>query len=178
MLKKIFILSALLIASAAGAVVKENGIAALNVEKVRMETKAGKSIMQQIGDLEVKLQDKSNKIQKELDALKQDLDKQRAVLSKEAFAKKEADFNNKFVEARKDMQKEVSIIEQAQQRALAEFDTVAYEIIKGIIKEDGYLQIIHHNVLIYTDPKSDITSQVIAAMDKKINNITLKLETK
>lgn len=178
MLKKLLICSALLIASTVGAAVKENGIAALNVEKVRMETKAGKSILQQINELEVKLQDKSNKMQKEFDRLKQDLDKQRAVLSKEAFAKKEADFNNKFVEARKEMQKEVSIIEQAQQKALAEFDTVAYEVIKVIIKEEGYLQIIHHNVLIYTDPKSDITSQVIAAMDKKIDNITLKLESK
>ena len=195
MLKKIFIYSALFISSIATAADKGNSIAIVNVEKLKMESKAGKSIAQQIVDMQNKFQERWNNIknisidiindnmndntnkniiEKDFEAKKQDLDKQKAVLSKEAFAKKEADFNNKIVEARNELKKEAGSMEQMQQTASVEFDTIAFEIIKTIVKENNYQQVFPAGYLIYFDPKSDITSQVMAGLDKQLDTITLK----
>jgi outer membrane protein len=173
MLKKIFIYSALFISSIATAADK-GSIAIVNLEKLKTETKAAQSIAQQVNDLQLKFQEKIGKIEKEFEAKKQTLDKQRTVLSKEAFAKKEAEFNNKIVDARNELKKEAGTIEQMQQTASMEFDTLAYDVTKNIAKENNYSHIFAAGYMLYFDPKTDITSQVIAGMDKKIDSITLK----
>jgi outer membrane protein len=151
-----------------------NGIATVNVDKVKMETKAGKSIADQLIALQTNFKDKVAKLQKDFDAKKQELDKQKNVLSKEAFAKKEEDFNYKVNESRNDIQKEASDIEGMQQIALSEFNSIALEVITNLAKEGKYLQIFPTELMIYADSKVDITSQVIAGIDKKSTNIVVK----
>jgi outer membrane protein len=174
MLKKIFIYAALFISSIATAADKSNSIAIVNIEKLKTETKAAQSIAQQINDLQIKFQEKITKIEKEFEAKKQTLDKQRTVLSKEAFAKKEAEFNNKIVEARNELKKEAGNIEQMQQTASIEFDTIAFETTRAIAKENNYSHVFAAGYMLYFDPRTDITSLVIAGMDKKIDSIALK----
>lgn len=151
-----------------------NGIATVNVDKVKMETKAGKSIADQLAILQDNFKIKVAKLQKDFDSQKQELDKQKNVLSKESFAKKETEFNNKVNDSRKEIQKEAGDIEQTQQVALSEFNNIALAVISDLAKEGKYLQIFPAELLIYADPKIDITSQVIAGIDKKSDNIALK----
>jgi Skp family chaperone for outer membrane proteins len=172
MLKKIFIFSLLTLSSLAFAA--GNGIAIVNTDKVKMETKAGQSISQQLAELEKSFKDKVNKMQQDFDSKKQELDKQKAVLSKEAFSKKETDFNTKLVDSRKNLQKEASDLEQMQQVALEEFNGLALSVIGDLAKENQYSQVFPSALMVYADPKSDITSQVIASIDKKIDRIELK----
>lgn len=151
-----------------------NNIAVVNTDKIRMETKAGKSIADQLMKLQKTFQDKVAKLQKDFDTKKAELDKQKSVLSKEAFAKKEVEFNNKFNDARTQMQQEASDMEQMQQVALNEFNVVAMEVVTAVAKEGKYMQIFPAELLVYVDPKADITSQVVAGIDKKIVTIALK----
>ncbi len=176
MLKKIAvsILIVLAISRISVAADNSNHIAVINTDKIRMETKAGKSIADQLMKLQKTFQDKVTKLQKDFDTKKAELDKQKSVLSKEAFAKKEAEFNNKFNDSRTQMQQEASDMEQMQQAALNEFNTVAMEVVNVVAKEGQYTQVFPAELLIYVDPKSDITSQVIAGIDKKISTIALK----
>lgn len=175
MLKKLFIsLFAIALTLNSHALADGNGIAVVNVDKVKMETKAGKSIAEQLNNLQNKLKDKVAKLQKDFDSQKQDIDKQKTVLSKDAFEKKENEFNDKVNNARKDIQTESTDIEQMQQTALEEFNQIALSVIADIAKEGKYLQIIPAEIVIYSDPKVDITSQVIAAIDKKADTIALK----
>lgn len=175
MLKRIFLLTSILVLNiTAFAADINNGIAVINTEKIKTDTKAGQSIAQQLSDLQNKFKDKVAKLTQEFDGKKQELDKQKAVLSKEAFAKKEAEFNAKLAESRKELQAEANKLEQMQQAALAEFNNIARAVIEEIVKESRYLQVLPAEVLIHADPKSDITSQVIANIDKKTDKITLK----
>lgn len=151
-------------------------IGVVNIDKVRLDTKAGKSIAQQVESLQNKFKEKVDKLQLDLDSKKTELDKQRAILSKEAFAKKETEFNNSLNESRKNIQKEAGELEQMQQPALDAFDKVALEVVTSISKENNYTQILPSAVIIYTDPANDITSQVIAGIDKKIQNIPVQKE--
>ena len=114
MLQKIIISIFILVSTSFALADSGNGIAVVNTDKVRMETKAGKSIAQQLTDLQNKFKLKIDKLQKDFDSQKLELDKQKTVLSKEAFAKKEAEFNNKFSEARNQLQQEASNMEQMQ----------------------------------------------------------------
>lgn len=152
----------------------DNGIAIVNVDKVKMETKAGKSIATQLTKLQNDLKDKVAKLQKDFYNQKQDLDKQKNVLSKEAFTKKETEFNNKVNDSQKEIQTEANNIEVMQQNSLNEFNNVALGIIADLAKEGNYLQVFPAEIVIYSSPKVDITSQVIAGIDKKIDTITLK----
>lgn len=174
MIKKIIISILAISLSISAAALADNGIAVVNVDKVKVETKAGKSIADQLNNLQNKLKDKVAKLQKDFDAQKQDLEKQKTVLSKDAFTKKENDFNDKVNNARKDIQAEAGDIEQMQQTALGEFNNIALAVISDLAKEGKYLQIMPAEIVIYSDPKTDITSQVIAAIDKKTDSIALK----
>ena len=47
-------------------------------------------------------------------------------------------------------------------------------MINDIAKDGNYSLILPSALTVYADPKSDITSQVIASIDKKVDTITLK----
>ncbi len=175
MLRKLIIsLIAVIAISSAALADDKNSIVTVNVDKVKMETKAGQSIAKQLGDIQNAFKDKVTKLQQDFDNQKVELDKQKTVLSKEAFAKKEAAFNTKLNDSRKAMQKEAGDLEQMQQNALNEFNNIALAVISDMAKENNYTQIFPVEILIYADPKIDITSQVIAAIDKKSDNIAVK----
>ena len=174
MLKKLFILSALAISGSAFAADVNNGVAVISVEKLNTETKAGKSMIQQLEALDKAFKDKVSKLSQEFENKKQELDKQKGVLSKEAFAKKEAEFSAKLAESRKALVQEENKIKQMQQNAVNEFNALARDVIQTIVKEGKHLHVLAQENVIYADPKSDITSQVIAGIDKKADKITLK----
>jgi len=174
MLKKLSILTILAMSGASFAADAGNGVAVINTDKIKTDTKAGQSIAQQLTDLQTAFKDKITKLTQEFDNQKQELDKQKSVLSKEAFAKKEAEFNAKLADSRKELQKEAAKLEQMQQTALAEFNAVARSVIDEMVKEGKYLHVLPQEVVIHADPKTDITSQVIAGIDKKTDNIKLK----
>jgi len=155
----------------------DNKVAVVNAEKIRTDTKAAQSIAKQINELQEKLKEKINKLSQEFDAKKQELDKQKTLLSKDVFAKKEAEFNAKLADSRKEIQQEAAKLEQMKQEAVAEFDGIARNVIEEIVKEGRYLHVLPSEVVVYADPKSDITSQVIAGIDKKTDSIKLKEPT-
>ena len=174
MLKKLSILLILSLVSQISFASTDNSIAVINLEKIKNDTKAGQSIAQQFNDLQEKFKDKVSKLSQEFDKKKQELDKQKAILSKDAFAKKEAEFQSKLTDLRKELQTEANKIEQMNQNALAEFQGIARKVIEELVKDGHYLHIFPSEVLIHADPKSDITSQVIAGIDKKTDKIMLK----
>ncbi len=181
MLKKFLIITLLMFNISAcnqkepAAVVSSNSnVAVINAEKIRNETKAGQSIAKQLNDLQAQLKDKVAKLTKDFDAKKQDLDKQKAILNKDVFAKKEVEFNAQLDESRKMIQQEAAKLEQMQQDAVNEFNTIARQVIDDIVKESKYMHVFPSEVVIYADPKSDITSQVIAGIDKKTDVIKVK----
>ncbi|MEK6734451.1 MAG: OmpH family outer membrane protein [Pseudomonadota bacterium] len=172
MLKKFLIIISLFINTVALAA--DNNVAVLNTDRLKNDTKAGQSIAKQVEDLQAKFRDKVSKLTQEFDTKKIELDKNKPILSKEAFAKKEAEFNNKMTEVRKDLQQEASKIDQMQQMAVADFNTIARSVIDDVVKQGKYSHVFPAEVVIYADPKSDITSQVIAGVDKKTDRIELK----
>jgi len=173
MLKKILMV-AILASSTISLAAEHETIAAVNAERVRIETKAGKSIIQQLSDLQTKYKNKFDKIQQSFDTEKQELDKQKSLLSKEAMAKKEAEFNNKLQESRKEIQKEATKFDEMQQNAWDEFAKSATDIINNIAKDKKYSAVFSTATMVYMDPKIDITSQVIAAIDNKLDTIAVK----
>lgn len=175
MIKKFLIISALIASNLCYAGTSGNGVVIVNIDKVRIDTKVGKSISTQLETIQNNFRDKVSKIQQDFDTKKLELDKQMNILSKEAFKKKEAEFQKNVADARTNIQKEAEGIEQAQQNALQEFNLIATNIITDLAKEHGYQQVLPAALVIYSDSKTDITSQIIADIDKKIDTIAVKL---
>lgn len=174
MLKKLSVLTLLAISSATYAVDANNSIAVINTDKIKTDTKAGQSIAKQLESLENAFKEKAAKLAQEFDTKKQELDKQKSLLSKEAFAAKETEFSAKLAESRKSLQQEAQKLQQMQQNALAEFNTLARSVIDEMVKEGKYSHVLPLEVMIYSDPKSDVTSQVVAGIDKKSDKIVVK----
>jgi Skp family chaperone for outer membrane proteins len=174
MLKKLFILTSLLISGATYAAEASNNIAVVNTDKIKNNTKAGQSIAKQLEALEKAFKEKATKLAQEFDNKKQELDKQKSLLSKEAFAAKEAEFSAKLAESRKSLQQEAQKLQQMQQNALAEFNALARSVIEEVVKEGKYLHVFPSEVMIYADSKSDVTDKVVTGIDKKTDKIVVK----
>ncbi len=174
MIKKLSLILVLVLSKFALAADSQGSIVVINLERIKSETKAGQSINQQLETLQKNFNDKVGKLTKDIEARKQELDKQKTMLSKEAFAKKEAEFNTKFTETRKQLQNEDQKLQLMVQGGMIELNQIANSVIDEMVKSGKYSHIMSRELMIYIDPKFDITDQVISEIDKKATKITLK----
>jgi len=139
----------------------------IDLQKALNQSEAGKSakekISQRVKDHEATIESR----QKELKKLKDDLDKQGLLLSDDARAAKERDYQQKLKEFQrltKDAQEEV-------QQKDSDFTRQILEDLSKVIQEfgarEGYSMILEktESAVLYADDKVDLTDRVIRAYD-------------
>jgi len=105
-------------------------------------------------------------MQNELKKMKEEIDKQRLILSKEAMQEKEAKFQQKFFELQKtaaDFEREFA---QKEAEAMKPIVMKIQTAIQKIGSDGGYTMIVPSDVALYTQQGSDLTKDVIAAVNK------------
>ena len=139
----------------------------IDLQKALNQSEAGKAakdkIAQRVKDHEATIDAR----QKELKKIKDDLDKQGLLLSEDARAAKERDYQQKLKEFQrltKDAQEEV-------QQKDSDFTRQILEEMSKVIQEfgarEGYSMILEktESAVLYADDKSDLTERVIKAYD-------------
>ena len=139
----------------------------IDLQKALNQSEAGKSakdkIAQRVKDHETNIEAR----QKELKKLKDDIDKQGLLLSEDARAAKERDYQQKLKEFQrltKDAQEEV-------QQKDSDFTRQILEDLSKVIQEfgarEGFSMILEktESAVLYADDKSDLTERVIRAYD-------------
>lgn len=177
MLKKL--IAIIVLASAPFVQAVDNAVVGVvNLEKVMLETKAGKSLNDQLKKMKIDFQNKYNQTGKDLEARRSELEKQKAALSKEAFAKKEEEFIKKSEEAQNSFNREGEAMDLAGRKAFTEFNLIVIEAVSKVAKENNFTHIMPAAVFAYFDDKTEVTDKVIAEVDKKITSFPLNLDQK
>lgn len=154
---------------ATGAMAVDGKIGYVDLQKALNITEAGKAAKEkmrdQVKDYEVQL----DKMRSELEKAKEDMDKQALLLSEDARAAKDRDYQQKV----KEFKRFANDVKEELQAKDAEFTRKILDDLLAVVleigKKDGYLVIFEKNEssLIYADEKIDLTDQVVAAANAK-----------
>lgn len=153
-------------------------IAVVNIQEIMKDSTAAKSVREQ---LEAKQKDFQAEITKKEEDLKkedQELGKQKSVLSKEAFEKKATEFRKKAAEMQKEVQSKKALLDSGFENALNDIQKSVSDVISELAKEKGFNVAIPSSQILYSDPKMDISKEVLDRLNKKLPKVTVKFEAK
>jgi outer membrane protein len=175
------VLLVLMLAFAAPAIAQTAGgdkplkIGVIDLQAVLQQTKAGKSIQDQLEKLRKNFQDEFTKQEEKLRGADQELAKLRPSLSAEEFTKKRRDFEKSVAEAQRGAQDKRRELEQAVGKATNELQAKVFGIV-GKIAEDRSITLVLSRGQVFLAQRSiDITKDVIANLDAQITNIPIQL---
>ncbi|MEZ4819306.1 MAG: OmpH family outer membrane protein [Bdellovibrionota bacterium] len=156
-----------LISSFATAAESKLQIAVFDAQEVLDTVEQGKAASKRMEELQLAKKSEFDQKKKDLEKMKQDLDSQALVLSKDAFAKKEREFQEAYIK----FQQEAAVAERDLQKKEFEETSVIYKNINAIIQKMGkdkdYDFILEKNQGAVTYFKSgDITDKVIELYNK------------
>ncbi len=142
-------------------------IAYVDIQKAVNESNAGKEAKKAITKDVEKFQRLGADKQKELQTLKDSLDKQMLMLTPDARANKEKEYQNKLREFQRwgeDTQNEVNQKRTEMERNIS---TALMKVIQKIGADEGYTVILEKNetIVLYASKLIDITDRVIKAYD-------------
>lgn len=169
MKRLISMLLALMLLSVSPALAAEAKLGYVDLQKALNMSEAGKSAKDNIQKKVKEHEGAIDARQKELKKLKDDLEKQALLLSDEARAGKERDYQQKL----KEFQRYTKDIQEELQQKDADFTRQILEelftVIKEIGQKEGYTMIFEQSEssLLYADDKADLTDKVIKAYDVK-----------
>ncbi len=150
------------------AVAAELKIGYVDLQRALVESDAGKVAKGSMGKRVADFQSTAQGRQQNLQNLKEELEKKSLMLSADAKAQKERDFqqqNKDFQRFVKDAQEELQREEARLGRSILEGLS---EVIKNIADKEGYTLVFERSggALIYADDSIDLTDQAIAAYNK------------
>ncbi len=153
-------------------------IAVIDYQVILRKSSAIKSVREQAEMHRKKLQSEITDKEKKLRADGQALAQQRAVLSPEAFAKRQSELQSKMVEVQSQVQARRRQLEQAFAQADRKFENTVVKLVDLIAKENGYNLVFNKNPLMYAAPKLDITAMVLKRLDKQLPTLKVKVPAK
>lgn len=169
MKRVITMLLAFTLLSAAPALTAEAKLGYVDLQKALNMSEAGKSAKENIQKKVKEHEGAIDARQKELKKLKDELEKQALLLSDDARAAKERDYQQKL----KEFQRYTKDIQEELQQKDADFTRQILEELFKVIKEvgekEGYTMIFEQSEssLLYADDKSDLTDKIIKAYDAR-----------
>lgn len=165
-------------ASAQSGDIPEVRIGVVDVQRIMRESKAGKSLQEQLGTVSRGYREDIGRKEKELSDAREELKRQRALLSADAFARKREEFEARVAEVQRSTQERKRQLERANARAQAEIDKAFLTILGGIAQERGLTMVVPRRTLILVDDRMDITAEVIKRLDEQVPQVKLSVQDK
>lgn len=165
----------LAVAPLAHAQAADSDIAVVDIDKLLNESKAGKSIAQQVQAKQGQYQKEFSEKEKALVDAQKKLVEDRKTLSAEDFAARRKTFEENLIETRKLFQKRRTDLDRALGEALAQLRKHVIEITAAVAEKDGYDAVLTRDSVVIVEKKLDITDQVLKDLDAKVGNIKLGL---
>lgn len=151
-------------------------IAVVNIQQIMKDSTAAKSVREQLENKQKAYQAEITKKEEALKAEDKELGKQRSVLSKEAFEKKAAAFRKKATNMQKDVQSRKAMLDKGFQTALTDIQQAVTSIIADLAKEKGFQVAVPTSQILYADPATDISDDVLKQLNKKLPDLKVKFE--
>ncbi|MCD6454919.1 MAG: OmpH family outer membrane protein [Candidatus Aminicenantes bacterium] len=159
---------ALVILSLGGFLFSQNlKIAVIDPDKILNESKEGKKILSELQSYYQRKQAEINRRTKEVESLQQKLRTQQGILSQSALQKLADQLDEKQKALKRYVDDANEEMNKLKQKKLAAFQQKMVVIINKVAKRKGILTIFDRRQLIYADPIVDISSEIIAELDKE-----------
>ncbi|MCB9991432.1 MAG: OmpH family outer membrane protein [Rhodospirillales bacterium] len=156
----------------------EGKIGVVNIQEIMSESKAAKSIQEQLQTKRKAYQEEISKHEQTLREEKKKLDEMSRDTeeAKEELTKKAAEFEKKLMETGKLVEKRKQSLEKAAGDAIAELRKKSIEIISDVADENDYDMILTRQNVVLAQKEMDITPEVMKRLDKSLKEIKLKVE--
>lgn len=143
----------------------------VDMDKVMQTTEAAKDIFSQLENKRKEYQAQITKEDDLLKAAKQEILKQKDSLSKDEFEKKGREFEEKVASGQKMVQDRTQILDHAFNRSMLKLRGEAAKVVASVAEEKRYVAVLTQDAVMISTPDMDITSEVIARMNKNVKKI-------
>ena len=146
----------------------DENIAYLDFDNLVKNTKAGKSILNELKTSKESALKKFEKKEKQLKKVEEDLNKQKNVLSKEELKNKISNFRNEISSFRNDRQKLINDFNKKKIQEFEKFFKKVTPLIEDYIKEKNIDIVLDKKDIFLANKNKDITNEIIKIIDAKI----------
>lgn len=151
-------------------------IAVVDLQAILKDSKAGKSIQDQLDKLRKSFQDEFSKEEEKLRGQDQELTKLRATLAAEEFAKKRKEFEKNVGDAQRSAQEKRKQLEQAVGMATNQLQSKVFQVVGKIAEDRNVTLVLSRNQVFLAQRSVDITKDAIQNLDAQITTIPVTLQ--
>ncbi len=162
----------LLVLAAAPALAQER-VMYVDIERVLSTSKVGQDIGRQMRNRQEEVtgdfREKGEALQKE----QEDLEKQRGVLSADVFQRRVGEAQEKEATLRAEIYQEQQRMQAEVRGAYEDVQKTLNTILGRILEERNLDMILHRGGILVATPDGDLTSEVLAALDRELSKLPL-----
>lgn len=148
--------------------------AVIDVQALMRDSAAAKSIRVQVDQKRSGYREEISAKENELRAADQNLAQQRTVLSPEAFAERQRQFQKQVADVQRLVQTRNRQLDQGLAQAMQEVEKTIAKIGSEIAREKGLDMILAKNMVIYAAASFDITAEVLRRLDRQLPTVPLR----
>ena len=146
-------------------------IVVVDLDRAISQSKAGKDMSSQLESQSKVVQDKVDKIQKNLQSEAKKLEEQRSLMAPDALRIKGEELRLKQVSKQQEISTEARGIQAGGQEALQKIAAVAVEELKALAEDKKADIVLRREMALIVAPASDLTEELTARIDKKITSV-------
>jgi len=177
MIKKLYILIFLFVFSISFSTTlnAQPTIAVIDVVTLLKESKAAKSMKDQLNEVAKKYTEQEKKKAEDIRKKEEELLRQKKTLTPEAFSDRKNAFEKIVIEFNKDRDAKRKALSKAEINSIQKIEEVVEQVVQEIQKNDNITIVVRKSAVILSDPSIDITSQVVEKLNKQISTIDVKV---
>tara|TARA_B100001013_G_C24601269_1_gene438999 strand:+ start:933 stop:1472 length:540 start_codon:yes stop_codon:yes gene_type:complete len=177
MIKKLYILIFLFVFSISFSTTlnAQPTIAVIDVVTLLKESKAAKSMKDQLNEVAKKYTEQEKKKADDIRKKEEELLRQKKTLTPEAFSDRKNAFEKIVIEFNKDRDAKRKALSKAEINSIQKIEEVVEQVVQEIQKNDNITIVVRKSAVILSDPSIDITSQVVEKLNKQISTIDVKV---
>ena len=153
----------------------QSNIAILDVLSLLKESKAAKSMKDQLDKVAKEYSDVEKKKAKEIQKKEEELLRQKSTLTPEAFSDRKNAFEKTVIEFNKTRDKNRRALAKAERESMVKIEAAVEKIVKEIQTAEKIDVVIKKTAVILSEGSIDITSKVIEKLNKEVSTIDVNV---
>lgn len=148
-------------------------VAVVDVEKILNDSKAGKSIQEQLNTRRESFQKEFSARENNLVNVEKTLIEQKKSMAAEEFEKKRKEFEKQFLETRNLFQKRRNSLDKGLGDVLTQLRKNIIQVTAEVADEENYQMVLTRDSVVIVQKEMDITQKVLDRLNKKVSDIKL-----
>jgi Skp family chaperone for outer membrane proteins len=160
-------------AAAQTAAPAHGSILVVDVERLLRDSRAAKSIQQQVEQQRGSYTKDLSKQENDIRAAREELERQRTILSEQAFAGKVQEFQQKVNELRENASNKSQVLQRGSNAAFAQVLKGVEQVVIEIASERKASLVVAKNNVVVVDPSLEITEETLRRLDQRLPSVAL-----